>query len=217
MLQGKHFGNAFSEKGSKNVAYLTTMIEFKSDHAVINGRKFFATGALLAHWVPVVAVNDGKPYAALVPQHTPGLTIINDWSGFWQRTTVSGSVLLDNVQVDLKYIVPIHQAFGFGQKTTGSGTLEIKHVTVSRDHILPFDQRFKYQTAFYQVVHLATLAGIGRSAVGTFSDEVRKRTRIYSHGNAELVRDDARFCKSSVKHLRKHMPVNLLHYVRLKH
>lgn len=66
---------------------------------------------LLAHWVPVVAVNDGKPYAALIPQYTLGLTIINDWSGFGQRTTVSGSVLLDNVQVDLKYIVPIHQPF----------------------------------------------------------------------------------------------------------
>ena len=94
MLKGKRFGNAFSEKGSKTVADLTTTIDFKSDHAVINGQKFFVTGALLAHWVPVVAVSDGKPYAALVPQHTPGLTIINDWSGFGQRTTVSGSVLL---------------------------------------------------------------------------------------------------------------------------
>src|SRR5690606_33533775 len=74
VLKGKRFGNAFSEKGSKTVADLTTTIDFKSDHAVINGQKFFATGALLAHWVPVVAVSDGKPYAALVPQHTPGLT-----------------------------------------------------------------------------------------------------------------------------------------------
>ena len=56
---------------------------------------------------------------------------------------------------------------------------------------MPFDQRFKYQTAFYQVVHLATLAGIAQNAVDVFSNEVRERTRIYSHGNADLVRDDA--------------------------
>lgn len=49
VLQGKRFGNAFSEKGSKTVADLTTKIEFKDGHAVINGQKFFATGALLAH------------------------------------------------------------------------------------------------------------------------------------------------------------------------
>ena len=121
VLQGKRFGNAFSEKGSKTVADLTTRIEFKDGHAVINGQKFFATGALLAHWIPVVAVSEeGKPFAALVPQHTPGLTIVNDWSGFGQRTTVSGSVHLNNVQVDLKYIVPIHQAF---ERPTAAGAI----------------------------------------------------------------------------------------------
>ena len=76
MLKGKRFRNAFSEKGSITVADLTTTIDFKSDHAVINGQKFFATGVLLAHWVPVVAVNNCKPYATLVSQHTSGLTII---------------------------------------------------------------------------------------------------------------------------------------------
>lgn len=121
VLQGKRFGNAFSEKGSKTVADLTTKIEFKDGHAVINGQKFFATGALLAHWIPVVAVSEeGKPFAALVPQHTPGLTIVNDWSGFGQRTTVSGSVQLENVQVDLKYIVPIYQAF---ERPTAAGAI----------------------------------------------------------------------------------------------
>src|SRR5690606_11533919 len=67
----------------------------------------------------------------------------------------------------------------------------INQVSIERDHIYPFDQRFKYQTAFYQVVHLATLTGIAFSAVEIFSEEVRKRTRIFSHGNADLVRDDA--------------------------
>src|SRR5690606_12334133 len=79
---------------------------------------------------------------------------------------------------------------GFGQKTTGSGTLALSNVAVEADHILPFEQRFKYQTAFYQVIHLATLPGIAQSAVATFIHEVQKRDRIFSHGNADLVRND---------------------------
>lgn len=157
VLQGKRFGNAFSEKGSKTVADLTTTIEFQSDHAVINGQKFFATGALLAHWIPVVAVNNGKPYAALVPQHTQGLTIINDWSGFGQRTTVSGSVLLDSVKVDLNYIVPIHQAF---ERPTVAGAIS-------------------------QFIQSAVDAGIARGAVQETIQYVRQHARPWIDSGLE--------------------------------
>ena len=149
VLQGKRFGNAFSEKGSKTVADLTTTIDFHADHAVINGQKFFATGALLAHWVPVVAVNNGKAYAALVPQHTTGLNIINDWSGFGQRTTVSGTVNLDNVKVDLKYIVPIYLAF---ERPTAAGAIS-------------------------QFIQSAVDAGIARGAIQETIHYVRNFTR----------------------------------------
>ena len=157
VLQGKRFGNAFSEKGSKTVADLTTIIEFQSDHAVINGQKFFATGALLAHWIPVVAVNNGKPYAALVPQHTQGLTIINDWSGFGQRTTVSGSVLLDSVKVDLNYIVPIHQAF---ERPTVAGAIS-------------------------QFIQSAVDAGIARGAVQETIQYIRQHARPWIDSGLE--------------------------------
>ncbi|WP_180078420.1 SfnB family sulfur acquisition oxidoreductase [Acinetobacter sp. YH12251] len=162
VLQGKRFGNAFSEKGSKTVADLTTAIEFKDDHALINGQKFFATGALLAHWIPVVAVNDGKPYAALVPQHTPGLTIINDWSGFGQRTTVSGSVLLDNVKVDLNHIVPIHQAF---ERPTAAGAIS-------------------------QFIQSAVDAGIARGAINETIQYVRQHARPWIDSGLEKAVQD---------------------------
>ncbi|MFI7969118.1 monooxygenase, partial [Acinetobacter baumannii] len=71
---------------------------------------------------------------------------------------------------------------GFGQKTTGSGTLKVHQVHLPASHLIPFDQRFKYQAAFYQVVHLATLTGIAHAAVETFSQEIRERKRIFSHG-----------------------------------
>lgn len=163
VLQGKRFGNAFSEKGSKTVADLTTKIEFKDGHAVINGQKFFATGALLAHWIPVVAVSEeGKPFAALVPHHTPGLTIVNDWSGFGQRTTVSGSVHLNNVQVDLKYIVPIHQAF---ERPTAAGAIS-------------------------QFIQSAIDAGIARGAIDETIAYVRAHARPWIDSGLEQASQD---------------------------
>lgn len=162
VLQGKRFGNAFSEKGSKTVADLTTTLNFNVDHAVINGQKFFATGALLAHWIPVVAVNDGKPYAALVPQHTQGLNIINDWSGFGQRTTVSGTVNLDNVKVDLKYIVPIYQAF---ERPTAAGAIS-------------------------QFIQSAVDAGIARGAIQETIHYVRNFTRPWIDSGLEHATQD---------------------------
>jgi len=163
VLQGKRFGNAFSEKGSKTVADLITKIEFKDGHAVINGQKFFATGALLAHWIPVVAVSEeGKPFAALVPQHTPGLTIVNDWSGFGQRTTVSGSVHLNNVQVDLKYIVPIHQAF---ERPTAAGAIS-------------------------QFIQSAIDAGIARGAIDETIAYVRAHARPWIDSGLEQASQD---------------------------
>jgi alkylation response protein AidB-like acyl-CoA dehydrogenase len=73
VLKGIRFGNAFSEKGSKTVADLTTTIHKTASGYEINGQKFFATGALLAHWIPIVAINEsGQPFAALVPRETEG-------------------------------------------------------------------------------------------------------------------------------------------------
>ncbi|MGY6581808.1 hypothetical protein [Klebsiella pneumoniae] len=63
---------------------------------------------------------------AAIYRHETGVSVIDDWDGF-------------------------------GQKTTGSGTLKVHQVHLPASHLIPFDQRFKYQTAFYQVVHLATL------------------------------------------------------------
>lgn len=163
VLQGKRFGNAFSEKNSKTVANLQTQIEFNGDQAIIHGQKFFATGALLAHWIPVVAVDsEQKAYAALVPQHTQGLNIINDWSGFGQRTTVSGSVILEQVQIDQRYVVPIFQAF---ERPTVAGAIS-------------------------QFIQAAVDAGIARGAIEESIHYVRHHTRPWIDSGLEKATDD---------------------------
>ncbi|MDC4497167.1 SfnB family sulfur acquisition oxidoreductase [Acinetobacter baumannii] len=163
VLRGIRFGNAFSEKHSKTVADLTTKLQ-KTEHGYeINGKKFFATGALLAHWIPIVAINEqGQPYAALVPRETSGVNIINDWSGFGQRTTVSGTVELNQVPVREEYLVPIYQAF---ERPTPAGAIS-------------------------QFIQAAVDAGIARGAIEETIQYVKNHSRAWIDSGLEKASDD---------------------------
>lgn len=112
VLAGYRFGNAFSEAKSKNAGTFDTQIRVHADHAQINGEKFYCTGALFAHIVPAVGTNEqGKAFIAFVERDAPGLTVIDSWDGFGQRTTASGGVTLDGVTVPLSAVIPAHLAF----------------------------------------------------------------------------------------------------------
>ena len=80
---------------------------------------------------------------------------------------------------------------GFGQRLTGSGTTRFTGARVETERVYDFAQRFRYQTAFYQHVLLATLAGIGLAVERDAAQGVKHRSRMYSHGNAAVPRDDA--------------------------
>ncbi|MEB3046701.1 SfnB family sulfur acquisition oxidoreductase [Rhizobium mulingense] len=99
-LEGLRYGNAFSELKSKTVADFETKVVHDGDDVVVNGEKFYTTGALLAHIVPIVGVDDtGQGYLVFADRDAPGLTVTNNWSSFGQRTTASGSVKIENVRV----------------------------------------------------------------------------------------------------------------------
>ncbi len=111
-LQGYRFGNAFSESKSKNAGAFLTRIRFEDDHAVLDGEKFYCTGALFAHIVPVAGVDEhDKAFIAFVERDDPGLNIIDSWDGFGQRTTASGGAVITGVRVPLSAVIAAHQAF----------------------------------------------------------------------------------------------------------
>ena len=100
VLAGERLGNALSETGTKTAHDHATRISREGESYRLNGRKFYSTGVLFAHWVAVVANDDNDVSTiAFVPRETRGITIVDDWSGFGQRTTGSGTTLLDNVEV----------------------------------------------------------------------------------------------------------------------
>ena len=162
VLQGIRLGNAFSEKGSKNVAAFETKLRLENGAAVINGQKFYTTGALLAHVVPIVAVDeDGKGWLAFAERDAPGLTVINDWSSFGQRTTASGSIKIDNVRVPASRLVPI-AAF---ERPTAAGPIS-------------------------QIIQSAIDAGIAAAAINETIAFVRTRSRPWIDSGKESASED---------------------------
>jgi len=129
VLAGTRFGNAFSEFGSKRAADFETKFEEDGDNVIVTGRKFYATGALLAHLVPIVALDDeGRAFYAIAERDAPGLTVIDDWSAFGQRTTLSGTVTLDRVRVPRSHLVPGYK--GYAEPTADGPIFQIIQVAV---------------------------------------------------------------------------------------
>ncbi len=111
VLRGYRLGNAFSELHSKTVTAFETRARVEGDDVVVNGEKFYTTGALLAHIVPIVAVSEaGQGLLVFAERDAPGLTVSNNWSSFGQRTTASGGVKIEQVRVPRSRVIPI-QAF----------------------------------------------------------------------------------------------------------
>ena len=163
ILKGTRFGNAFSEFGSKRAVDFETKFTDHGDHIVVNGRKFYSSGALLAHKVPIVALDDeGRAWYAIADRDAPGLTVIDDWSSFGQRTTLSGTVILDNVKVDKAWVVPGYKGY---EVPTADG-------------------------AIFQIIQVAVDTGIASAAIKETIDFVRTKSRAWVDSGVDNAWDD---------------------------
>jgi len=158
VLKGVRFGNAFSEIGTKDVNDVQTKLIPVDGGYQLSGKKFYSSGALLADWVPVVAKNESDDtIVAFVQKGTPGLTIIDDWSSFGQRTTASGTTILDKIFIPQEYVLPHHLAF---DRPTTMGPIA-------------------------QIIQAAVDAGIARAALRDTVHFVRNHTRPWIDSEVE--------------------------------
>ncbi|MCW7990455.1 monooxygenase [Streptomyces platensis subsp. clarensis] len=113
VLAGRRLGNAQSEAGTRHVQDIRTRLVPAADGSyVLSGVKHYATGALFADWIPVLARGrDEELHVAYVPREAPGVRIVDDWDGMGQRTTASGTVHLAEVPVPADRVVPHHLTF----------------------------------------------------------------------------------------------------------
>ncbi|MBO9538894.1 acyl-CoA dehydrogenase family protein [Herbaspirillum sp.] len=149
---GKTFGAATSERNAATGN--SVLLERDGNgHLRLNGEKYYSTGTLYADWILVRAHDDVSDFIVLVPADAPGVERVDDWDGFGQRLTGSGTTRFDNVLVDDKQV------------------LDRYHSSQPR--------RNSILTSFYQTFHLAALAGIARAALRDAVVFTRPRTRTF--------------------------------------
>ncbi|MDH1376910.1 SfnB family sulfur acquisition oxidoreductase [Acinetobacter junii] len=101
ILAGKRIANGGPEKNSKDTKSIQTTLTLENGQYFLNGEKFYSTGTSFADWLAIRALHpDGYTVLAIVDRHAVGVEVINDWNGFGQRTTASGTVKLHNVIAD---------------------------------------------------------------------------------------------------------------------
>jgi SfnB family sulfur acquisition oxidoreductase len=164
-LAGERFGNALAEIGHKDFRRRTRLTP-DGDGFRIDGKKFYCTGALYAHWIPtlVVAEDAGREvtWLAFVPRTAKGVSITDDWDGFGQRVTGSGSVTFENVRVEADWVVPFLASF---ERPTTIGP-------------------------FAQLLHAAIDLGIGRGALAATLPFLRDHARPWIDASVARAADD---------------------------
>jgi SfnB family sulfur acquisition oxidoreductase len=165
VLAGERLGNALAEIGHKDFNRRTRLVRERGNWFV-EGQKFYCTGAIYAHWIPtlVVAEEDGKPvqYLAMVPREAVGVTVTDDWDGFGQRVTGSGSVAFDHVRIEPEWIIPFQTSF---ERPTTIGP-------------------------FAQIMHAAIDLGIGQGAYRDMLSFVRERARPWLDARVDRASED---------------------------
>ncbi|MBE4737521.1 MULTISPECIES: SfnB family sulfur acquisition oxidoreductase [Streptomyces] len=164
LLAGRRFGNAQSEAGTRHVQDIRTRLEPLPDGShVLDGIKHYATGALFADWIPVLArAGNDALHVAYVPRDAPGVTVIDDWDGLGQRTTASGTVRLEGVRVPGDRVLPHHLTFE-GPQLHGAAA---------------------------QLLHAAIDAGIAGGALAEAAEFVRTKSRPWFESGVETAAED---------------------------
>ncbi len=160
LARGDIVGGAWSETGEAKLAQFSTRLLPDGDGWRLNGTKYYTTGSLFADWV-----------------HVSG-------------TDAEGEAIAATIARETPGVEIVDDWDGLGQRLTASGTARFVDVAVPDAAVVRGKAPFGYAQAFYQLVHLATLAGIGRVAADELAAAVAARTRTYSHAAASRSAED---------------------------
>jgi alkylation response protein AidB-like acyl-CoA dehydrogenase len=130
----------------------------------LDGEKYYTTGTLYADWVDVTAHDGHSDVRVLVEADAPGLDRIDDWDGFGQRLTGSGTARFEHVPVSPDNLYRRY------------------HASEPRRNTL--------LTSYYQALHVANLAGISRAALRDAVAFTRAKTRTFGVPGESSPRDN---------------------------
>jgi alkylation response protein AidB-like acyl-CoA dehydrogenase len=176
VAEGKIFGNAFSEKGSLAVGSLVFNTRLLPDPSLpgsgyrLTGEKYYSTGTLFSDYLTVATTTDHDSVATVVvPADRDGVQLIDDWNGFGQRRTGTGTTVFTNVAVSEDEVLS--------------------------DTPYDADPVPTVQYASLQLYIHAVVAGILASVVDDGVALLRSRDRSFSHALAEHPTDDPLYQK----------------------
>ncbi len=156
------FGNAQAERGDSTTP--STTLEERDGRLLLNGRKYYSTGTIFADWIWAGARQGDQFVALSVRADAPGVTRLDDWDGFGQRLTGSGTTIFDDVAVDPAHVLP----------------------WTDNDENRPL----AYAQGLYQLILLAALAGIARAVRRDAVAFVKPRTRTFGIPGNSVPREE---------------------------
>ncbi|SMY11988.1 acyl-CoA dehydrogenase family protein [Brevibacterium jeotgali] len=164
VLAGATVGNASTEKGGNPLGGLSTVLTGAAGSWRLTGQKFYSTGTIFSAYTRVSASLDGRDGRrfAVVATDAPGVRVDDDWDGFGQKLTGTGTTTFDAVPVDDDAV--------FDRITD---TAEAVH-----------------EAAFFQLVLLAVLAGIARASRRDAAVTISSRKRTFNTGLGLPFRED---------------------------
>lgn len=168
IADGKIFGNAFSEKGSLAVGSLVFNTRLLPDPAVgfrLTGEKYYSTGTLFADYLTATATTDHDSVAVvIVPADRTGVRLVDDWDGFGQRRTGTGTTIFKDVAVSAEEVLS--------------------------DSPYDAEPTPTVQYASLQLYIHAVVAGVLEAVVDDGVALLRSRERSFSHATTEKPTDD---------------------------
>lgn len=160
VLTGALVGNAQSETGGSSD--LSTVLTEVDGVLRLSGRKYYTTGTLYADWVDTSARFGDTDVQVFVSTSAEGVTTVDDWKGFGQRLTGSGTTTYEQVAVR-------------PEDVRSSPESPLRHA---------------YLMGFFQLVLLAVAAGVSRAAVDDAVAYVRPRSRVFGYAGTTLPREN---------------------------
>ena len=155
---GALVGNGFSEQSKKPVGlyFDTAFTPDPSGGYRLNGAKYYSTGTLYSDYTQIwAAAPNGRIAGAVIPIDRQGVTIEDDWDGFGQRLTGTGTTRLSDVHVAEEEYFDLGEPDG--------------------------EQPPTYNGAFLQLYLQAVTAGVLRSVRNDAVALAKRRARNFSH------------------------------------
>jgi alkylation response protein AidB-like acyl-CoA dehydrogenase len=160
VLDGALFGNAQSERSGTSA--ISTALDRSSETIALNGRKFYTTGSIYADWIDLAALDGDEEVQVLASTTDAGVTSIDDWNGFGQRLTGSGTTIFAAAEIEPE---------------------DVRPYTDDAD-------RDAYIASVFQLVLLGVVAGIAQSALDDTVAFVQPRSRIWGYAGQALPREN---------------------------